>query len=352
MTMLRLPVLARLLGLAVGGLLLTLAVGAQTRDASRLDRPQPASTVDVSGFGVVEWLQRMHAASRQRNYVGTFVVSAPSGDLSSARIWHACEGELQMERVEALSGLPRSTMRRNEQVMTFLPDARVIKSERRENLELFPNLVGAPDSSVGEHYGVRLLGRDRVAGFEADVVQLVPRDQLRFGYRVWSERRTGLVMKLQTLDASGQAVEQSAFSELQLDAPLKMQAMAQMMTPPPGFRIEQSTLERTTAQAKGWGLRQPVAGFRPISCYRRPMASAGGDRTMQWTFSDGLASVSLFVAPYDGKGQGGQRVQSLGATYTLTRRLTEPGGDWWLTAVGEVPPQTLDAFARQLVRLK
>ena len=40
------------------------------------------------------------------------------------------------------------------------------------------------------------------------------------------------------------------------------------------------------------------------------------------------------------------------ATTALTRRLTGKDGDWWLTAVGEVPPQTLDAFAQNLVRAR
>ena len=43
---------------------------------------------------------------------------------------------------------------------------------------------------------------------------------------------------------------------------------------------------------------------------------------------------------------------ALGATYTLTRRLADKDGDWWLTAVGEVPPQTLDALAQGLIRVR
>ena len=73
---------------------------------------------------------------------------------------------------------------------------------------------------------------------------------------------------------------------------------------------------------------------------------------MQWTFSDGLASVSLFVEPYDAQRQSQEVVLTLGATYTLTRRLTDKDGDWWLTAVGEVPPQTLEAFAQGLARTR
>jgi negative regulator of sigma E activity len=38
----------------------------------------------------------------------------------------------------------------------------------------------------------------------------------------------------------------------------------------------------------------------------------------------------------------------IGATHTLTRRIQ----DWWLTAVGEVPAQTLRAFSLNLERRK
>ncbi|WP_256222763.1 MULTISPECIES: MucB/RseB C-terminal domain-containing protein [unclassified Variovorax] len=308
-------------------------------------------------MSVTEWLQRMHAGARQRNYVGTFVVSAPGGDLSSARIWHVRDGEQQIERIEALSGPQRSTFRRNQSVMTFLPEAKVVKVEKRENLDLFPNLPDKQDSSIGEFYDVRPIGKDRVAGFDADVVQLTPHDGLRFGYRIWSERRTGLVVKLQTLDDQSRVVEQSAFSELQLDVPVKAQALAQMMANTAGYRIEKLELERTSAQDEGWTLSAPVAGFKPRSFFRRPAAggdknAATQDRTVQWIFSDGLASVSLFIERYDAKRAPRDGVLTIGATNAIRRRLPEPANDWWLTAVGEVPQQTLDAFAQSLARTR
>ena len=303
--------------------------------------------------GVTAWLQRTSAAARQRSYVGTFVVSAATGNLSSARIWHAREGDLHMERIEALSGPPRSIFRRNDQVSTFWPEAHVVKTERRENLDLFPNLPGAPQSAIDDFYDIRVIGRGRVAGFDADVVQLVPRDALRFGYRIWSERRSGLVVKLQTLDAGGRVVEQSAFSELELDAPVKARALARMMNNTAGYRVEKTRLQRTTPVSEGWALESPVAGFGAISCYQRAMGEgAVQDPTMQWIFSDGLASVSLFLEPYDTQQPRQEGFLALGATHTITRRLSGKDGDWWLTAIGEVPAATLEAFAHSLVRIR
>jgi sigma-E factor negative regulatory protein RseB len=197
-----------------------------------------------------EWLMRMHEASRRRSYIGTFVVSSYAGALSTARIWHACEGDVQMERMESLTGVPRAIFRRNDDVVTFLPESKVVRSEKRESLGLFPNLLTGGENSIPDFYGARALGTDRVAGHDADVVHLAPKDSLRYGYRIWSERKSGLVVKLQTLDTEGNVLEQAAFSELQLDAPVRMDKLAQMMASTEGYRVEKADVVRTTAAAE------------------------------------------------------------------------------------------------------
>jgi sigma-E factor negative regulatory protein RseB len=306
--------------------------------APRVADPRP----DGRGERTIgEWLTRMHDASRQRNYVGTFVVSSGTGQMSSARIWHACDGQRQVERVESLTGAPRSTFRRDDEVVTFLPESKTVRSERREALGMFPELLKPNETAIPDFYTARRVGADRVAGFDADIVQLLPRDTLRFGYRIWSEKKSGLVVKMQTLDENGKVLEQAAFSELQLDAPVRMDKIAQMMAVPEGWRVEKAEALKTTAAAEGWGLKAPIAGFKAMSCYKRP-----AEGVLQWIFSDGLASVSLFVEEYDGKRHQNEGVFASGATHTVTRRLQ----DWWITAVGEVPPQTLKAFSQSLER--
>ena len=319
---------------------------------------------------ISDWLLRMHEASRRRAYIGTFVVTS-ANTMSSARIWHVCDGEQQMERVETLTGAPRSTFRRNDQVITFHAETKTALAEKRESLGLFPDLLKATDSAIAQFYAAKQVGIERVAGFDADVVQLTPKDNLRFGYRVWSEKKTGLVVKLQTLDAEGRVLEQSAFSELQLDAPVSMSKLSQMMGNVEGYKIEKPELVKTTALAEGWVLKSGVPGFKPMSCFKRAVATGEGsatDSAMQWIFSDGLASVSLFVETFDKQRHGQEGLMAMGATQTLTRRMTDKtadkagdksgtkpaghGGDWWLTLVGEVPAQALMNFAQGLERKK
>lgn len=316
----------------------------------------PAATRSVN-----DWLLRMHDASRQRAYTGTFVVSV-GADMASARIWHVCDGDQQMERVETLTGAPRSIFRRNNEVVTFFPETKVARSEQRESLGLFPNFLKSNNQAIADFYSLKVLEPERVAGFEADVLQLSAKDHFRYSYRIWTEQKSGLAVKLQTLDGTGRVLEQAAFSELSLDAPVKMERLVQMMSNTVGHKLERVELSKTTALAQGWVLARGVPGFSSMGCYKRSVKSvaasavshganageADSGNTMQWIFSDGLATVSLFVEAYDRKRHGQEGAMSLGATHTLTKHL----GAWWLTAVGEVPVFTLKIFAQQLERKK
>jgi sigma-E factor negative regulatory protein RseB len=309
----------------------------------------PAAAAAAESRSINDWLVRMHEASRKRSYIGTFVVSS-GGAMSSAKIWHVCEGDQQMERVETLTGAPRSIFRHNDQVVTFMPDHKVVRSEKRESLGMFPQLLQSADGRIADYYKVKQEGAERVAGVEADIVLLVPKDSMRFGYRVWTEQKKGLVVKLQTLDVDGKVLEQAAFSELQLDAPVKMDKLLQMMGKVEGYRVEKPVLVKTTASAEGWVLKAPVAGFKPMSCYKRPAPAtpAGGEEPLQWIFSDGLASVSIFVEPFDRQRHDRESSLSMGATQTITRQLDA----YWVTVMGEVPMATLKLFANGLERKK
>lgn len=314
----------------------------------------PTSTVAVSQavatVDVVDWLRKLHESSRRKAYTGTFVVST-AGAISSARIWHVCDGEQQLERVDTLTGPARTTLRRNDEVVTFVPESRVTVLERREALSLFPATLQPGDLAVSEFYTLQALATvERVAGLLADAHELLPRDDLRFGYRVWSERKTGLVVKLQTLNGDRHVLEQVAFSELNLGAPVKVEQLLRMMKNRPGYTVQNVSLTRTTPLEQGWRLRKPVPGFVSTGCHVRSNSAVSdpGKAPMQWVFSDGLASVSVFVEPYDATRHGAESQMSSGATHSLSRRH----GDFWVTLVGEVPAKTLAWFAQSLERTR
>ncbi|MFY3384659.1 MucB/RseB C-terminal domain-containing protein, partial [Paracidovorax sp. MALMAid1276] len=300
---------------------------------------------------VAQWIERVRAAPCMRPYTGTFVVLSASGAMASSRIWHVCEGAQQLERLEALTGTPRTVFRRDSEVRTFLPQSKVVRTEQREASGVFPRVPVVSGAVIGSFYSARFIGQERVAGLVADVVLFKPKDTLRFGYRLWSERDTGLVVKLQTLGGDGRVLEQAAFSELDMSAPVRADQLSRMMDATDGYKSVSPALTKTTAQAEGWQLRQQIAGFVPVSCHRRVVSQdEQGQTVLQCLYSDGLASVSLFLETYDPQRHPAQaQVSGIGATQMLAQRLLP---DMWVTAVGEVPLQTLRLFAGQLERVR
>ncbi len=310
----------------------------------------PSASVDQAELRVSDWLRHIHEGSRRRAYMGTFVVSV--GDfMSSAKIWHVCDGAQQLERVDTLTGVPRSTLRRDDDVVTFWPASRVAVSERRAGMASFPNQLQSADADIERFYKVRRDGSARVAGHDAEIVVMQPLDRHRFGYRVWTEKKSGLILKLQTLDTSGAVLEQSAFSELTLDAPVRARELSQMMSATDGYQIQKTSLTKTSEMAEGWKMSKALPGFNSVSCSKRTLLSnasneSSGEQVFQWVFSDGLASVSLFVGIFNPERHRQSGAYSMGATHTLTQRV----GRWWVTAVGEVPETTLLSFVQGLER--
>lgn len=298
-----------------------------------------------------QWIERVRAAPCVRPYTGTFVVLSASGAMTSSRIWHACEGRQPVERVDTLSGTPRTVFRRSDEVRTFLPQARLVRTDQRDVAGIFPRVATVSGAAIAQYYATRFVGQERIAGHVADVVWFKPQDGLRFGYRLWSERDTGLVVKLQTLAADGRVLEQAAFSELDLNAGIKAAQLSRMMDATEGFKVVSAPAVKTTARAEGWSLRQPVPGFLPVNCHRRAVSpDAEGPHVLQCLYSDGLATVSLFFEPYDAARHPAQpQASTMGATQLLAQRVA---ADVWVTAVGEVPLQTLKLFAGELERVR
>lgn len=292
------------------------------------------------------WIRRIQDATQRRSFTGTFVVSA-GGSLATSRIAHYCDGRQQVERIEALDGPARRVYRHNETVATLWPTQRQAVIEQRDGVPSFPAPLSPDVGGAGLAYDAHLDGIDRIAGLEAQVLTLKPRDGLRFTQRLWSERQTGLLLRADVLNERGEVIESSAFSEIQIGAKLSGEQILQEMRRLDGWQVQRPQMERTELEREGWSLRQSVPGFRPVQCVRRPHESpAGGPGMLQAVFSDGLTHVSVFIEPYDASVHRADAPLAVGATHTLARRQ----GDWWITAVGDVPVTTLRQFIASIER--
>ena len=294
-----------------------------------------------------KWLARIQTAAHERNYQGTLVFSA-DGSLSSARVAHFNNGAQSYERVQALDGRMQQTLRHNDRVYTLWPQARVAVVEERDPLQASLRPVVEPRAA--ESYELRIQGSGHVAGREAQMLLLSPRDGNRFAQRLWIDSRSGLVLRADILGARQQVLESSAFSQVEIDVKPQPESVLQPMKQLAGYRQVRPAQLPTRLEQEGWTLNPPVAGFRLANCTRRALdpveGGAAPQPVLQAVFSDGLTHVSLFVEPLDRSRHQQPLLTQVGATHTLMHAH----GDWWVTVMGDVPAQTLKQFFQALER--
>lgn len=300
---------------------------------------QPASDIRA-------WLLDVNTAAQQQTFAGTMVVQS-GAEMVSAKIWHIDHNGQALERVDLLSGEPHTTLRRGDTVFGVDHGAQLVRQERRTDLGLFPAVLTSAGQQVGNHYVMQSLSAKRVAGLATVGVALQAKDAWRHSYRIWRDAKSGLVLKWQTVATdSGEVLEQVAYSDIVVAGGVDLPTMQQWLQVPPAYAVRVADTQTVPASSLGWSQRQAVAGFE-AGAVNRPRLNGAlvAGAPAQWVFSDGLASVSLFVEPLAAKGQRQPSAVHLGATASVSEAVPP----MWVTAVGEVPVATLRALMRSVV---
>lgn len=294
------------------------------------------------------WLSRIHAAAGSGNYEGTMVFSA-GGALSSSRVWHYCVGDQTYERLETLDGRQQRIVRHNDAVHTLWPQSRLAVVEKRETLAAWSTTPQTVDPKALEQYELRPDGSARVAGREATVFVLEPRDTLRYAQRLWADQASGLLLRADVIGPGPErpVIESTAFSEIRIGVRPQPETVLQAIRSVDDYRVVRPQQKRTTLDAEGWTLARPVAGFGLAGCLKRGMETAGeSEPVVQAVFTDGLTHVSVFLESFKPQRHRAEMRARQGATATVMLRR----GEHWITAVGDVPPTTLELFADAIER--
>ena len=165
----------------------------------------------------LSWLQRIANAARELNYTGTFVYQ--HDDLAeSSRITHFADATGEYEKLETLDGPRREIIRNNDEVLTYSFDTRVLRREKRTPRKTFPALLPDQLNALTQHYELRKGSRERVAGYDSQALILEPRDEFRYGHKLWAELKTGLLLKARMLNEGRKVIEQFYFTQIHIDA--------------------------------------------------------------------------------------------------------------------------------------
>ena len=306
----------------------------------------PSTVADA--LNAQAWLQRMTEAAQNLNYDGTFVFR--SGDnLEAMRIIHRSDEQGERSRLVALSGEKREVLRDRTQVVCILPGDQSVVVAKTRPPDLFSSSILTATEGFAKYYSLSVAGGDRVAGRVTEVLSLSPNDNYRYGYRLWVDRETGFLLKSDLLNPHGLPLEQFIYTHISLpelipDDLLEPGISSRELT----WHISDvSTPDPATAEGGEpvvWKVAWLPVGFMMADQAVNPMPT-GRAPVKQMVFTDGLASLSVFVEPL-GDHEPLDGLSAMGALNAFGLILEEHQ----ITVVGEVPPATVEAVARSVAR--
>jgi sigma-E factor negative regulatory protein RseB len=266
------------------------------------------------------------------------------------RIIHRVQDGAVAERLVSLDGPGREFIRKGSDLACYLPDQKTVLVERRPAEESLLGGFPAVNAQTASLYDIQEVARTRFNRRDTRVITVTPKDEFRYGYRLWIDESTAMPLKTQLCDGRGRIIEQIVFASLTLASRI----------PDAAFKPEVSTegfqwLRNEAAPPKEppenaslvWNALKLPAGFKMAARSAQVMPGST-DPVSHFVFSDGLASVSVFVEIQT------KTTETSGQDQTVTEESARLGsssvystvmGGRKVTAVGEVPPETVRSIA-------
>ncbi len=296
-------------------------------------------------------LERMEHVLATRNYQGTFV-HEHDGRTETMKIVHRAENGDFAERVVSLDGSRREAVQRDGELRAYFPDQQVVLVEGGPKGGLLLSGLAGLDSASEQLYRMSEELPTRISGRETRVIAVEPQDDLRYGYRVWIDSSSAMPLKTESHTVAGQVVEQLVFTELTLPAHIPDSALQ----PAPATRqyrllrhTEASGAAPNPAADTTWDASELPAGFRLIGNSTQFLGD-GRKSVTHLVFSDGLASVSVFVEPPSAvpSSRRADPAASLMTNMGSSTALSTEVNGHKVTTIGEVPPNCVRAITRSL----
>jgi sigma-E factor negative regulatory protein RseB len=288
-------------------------------------------------------LARTDQALATRNYEGVFV-HEHAGYSETLRVVHRVGPDGVSERLQSMDGSGREVIRKGNQLTCYLPDQRTALVENTSDTGLLLGSLPRVDAASASLYQVTELPKARVSGRAARVIAVEPMDQMRYGYRVWIDEASSMPLKTQLRSSSGDVLEQIIFTTLRLPSHIP-DSQLQPAVDAHNYRWVQHLADSADVRglAISWEASVLPPGFRMTANARQVLRSGPVEHLV---FTDGLASVSVFVEI--GRPRRTDHANDDAATIGSSSAYSTTVQGYRVTAVGEVPPDTVRAIARSI----
>ena len=312
-----------------------------------------------------DMLKGMSDADRKQNYQGTFVLRK-SDNLSALRVTHGVDDNGEWESIEALNGESKKVLRHNNRVVSVYPDRELVTIRHTDKNRSLHQQLPENIDQLELFYSINRLNDDRIANHQTLVVDLLPKDQYRYGYRYWVDKDTGMLLRCDLVaedeNKEKKVVEQMMFTSLDYltDVPSQsfelkqFERYRQQVLDEPVVDVTQNIQQRWVVSRlpEGFMLTQSTMRYsQPLvpgnQSSENMLSKTAPPDLLHMVYSDGLASVSIFIEKNQGAEERLLGVASIGALNAFGHSMD----DYFVTAVGEVPVKTVESMAQSTAKL-
>ena len=290
-------------------------------------------------------VDEMSNATHELNYDGIFVYRYDK-QIDTMRIIHKKnkDGDVY-ERLVSLTGNNREIIRENDRVKYMFPENKVAIIEKSKIGQLISSYIPDPIQSISKFYVFNLVGQGRIAGLNAWIINIRPIDRFRYGYQLWIDKKSKLLLKSKLKNFQGVTLEQVMFTQLNVlknidDALLKSSFNEQ------NFTWINNTSDKTITydiSRKKWIPSWIPKGFFMSKYTIDPMPNSVIP-VEHFIYSDGLATISIYVEKLNNQQPIIVETANFGGVNTYS---TSTDG-YQITAVGEVPKTTVQLIANSV----
>jgi len=291
-----------------------------------------------------DWLHRISQSGQTLNYDGVFVYQHDK-QLQSMRVLRKVEPDRIRERLVSLNGAGREVIRDGQELRCYLPDTKsVLVEQRKADSREFPNLLPKSLEALEANYQFELGPKGRIADRMAQSILIRPKDGYRYGYRLWADEASSLLLMASLLDPEGNAIEQFMFTQVRIGPPIR-DADLEPSTATKGLSWFREDVASAPSRAPTVTPGNLPSGFSLSARLMRKLPTAPAPLE-HLVYSDGLAVVSVFVQRLEG--QRGPAVLdglvSKGAAHVFGRTVD----GHHVTVIGEVPAPTVQQIGESL----
>lgn len=271
------------------------------------------------------WLEKMGKALRQENYEGIFTYMR-GNHFDTVKVVHQFKDGKEYERMLHLNGEKREIIQEGDKLVCKHAASQDVDLEHEVSMGPFTHSFNENLNAYQDLYNFTLHGQDRIADRNAIKVGITPKYHDRYGYRLWLDEETGLLLQSHLVNR-GRVLEVFQFVQVDIGKPisdknltsaLARESVKHQLTPD----IPESA--GSTQSKPDWKVSWVPDGFRPVHI---PQAN-------RLLFTDGLATFSVFVEQ-SGSAALPELTTHMGGTVVLSRRLKDSAQH--ITVVGEVP---------------